>query len=121
MGGRVINRLQEELAKWGCDMVGAMERFLQDEEFYRACLQEVVADSAFSTLGAALKEQDAKRAFECAHMLKGVVGNLGLTPLYEQTVKLVEPLRQGDCRGLWPVYETLLKMNEKLKALLLQV
>ena len=39
-------------------------------------------------------------AFEAAHTLKGVTGNMGLTPLYDAVCTIVEPLRTGRTGGL---------------------
>ncbi len=47
---------------------------------------------------------DLTGAFEAAHTLKGVAGNLGLTPLYEAVCAIVEPLRSragADYRSMY--------------------
>ncbi|MBR6232339.1 MAG: Hpt domain-containing protein, partial [Erysipelotrichaceae bacterium] len=41
----------------------------------------------------AIKENDLEAAFRAAHALKGVSGNLSLTPLYEKVVEITELLR----------------------------
>ena len=45
---------------------------------------------------------DLDGAFQAAHTLKGVSGNLGLTPLYEAVCDIVEPLRHGEKRSDYP-------------------
>ena len=55
-------------------------------------------DENMQKLGAALANRDYTAAFEAAHTLKGVVGNMGLTPLYEAVCVIVEPLRSRECR-----------------------
>ena len=40
-----------------------------------------------------LKKKDLDAAFDAAHALKGVLGNLSLTPLYEKASKITELLR----------------------------
>ena len=45
---------------------------------------------------------DLDGAFQAAHTLKGVSGNLGLTPLYEVVCDIVEPLRHGEKRSDYP-------------------
>ena len=42
-----------------------------------------------------MESGDRKEAFEAAHSLKGVLGNLSLTPLYEPTSEMTELLRAG--------------------------
>ena len=105
----------EELKQWGCDTAGAMERMVDDEEFYRECLTDVVEDPCFESLGRALEARDVPAAFDAAHTLKGVLANLGLTQMYDATVRIVEPLRAGDDQGLMPAYEELLRQRERLR------
>lgn len=110
--------LLEELKNWGCDIDGAMERFVGDEELYKTCLYTVLDDKAFTGLGEALRTNKVKEAFDYAHTLKGVLANMGLTPMYDVTVRLVEPLRAGNQEGLFPVYEELLQTKDMLARML---
>ena len=110
--------LMRELKAWGCDTEGALERFLVDVSFYLSCLGLVAEDPGFEALGKALKEEQVSEAFDCAHTLKGVLANAGLTPMYEITVRIVEPLRAGNMQNLMPAYEELLISRAYLKQLL---
>ena len=85
----------EKLRIWGCDIEDAMKRVLGDDGFYRTCLEIFTGDESFEKLDASMDNQYYKEAFEAAHTLKGVSGNLGLTPLYEALCLLVEALRAG--------------------------
>ncbi len=82
-----------ELEQKGCDMRGAMRRFLDDEDFYLKCLHETMEANRLEKIREALSRQDFRRAFEIAHDLKGVSGTLGLTPVYEAVCRVVEDLR----------------------------
>ncbi len=114
-----MSALLEELRAMGCDIDGAMARFLNNEDFYVRCLKKMLKDPSFAALGEALKQSDAENAFHQAHTLKGVVANMGITPLYDLTVEIVEPLRHGDCNpGLWSVYEKLLANKEEYQELI---
>lgn len=110
----------DDLRDWGCDVEGALERFVGDEELYRVCLNTVLSDKAFAGLGGALQAGDVQEAFDHAHTLKGVLANMGLTPMYDITVDLVEPLRAGNADNLLPVYERLMEAKEKLTDILCQ-
>ena len=55
-------------------------------------------DPAFAGLGEALAAKDVDTAFRHAHTLKGLIANMGLTPLYDLAVQIVEPLRAGQCQ-----------------------
>lgn len=109
--------LLEELKNWGCDIDGALERFVGDEELYKTCLYTVLSDKAFEGLGEALRTGQVREAFDYAHTLKGVLANMGLTPMYDVTVRMVEPLRAGNADGLLPVYEELLQTKSVLAAM----
>jgi HPt (histidine-containing phosphotransfer) domain-containing protein len=113
-----MDNLLRDLDDWGCDIDGAMERFLGETDLYENCLETVAEDNAFIALGEALKDGNATEAFEQAHTLKGVLANLGLTPMYDIVVQLVEPLRVGYVENLSGIYEELLSANENLKELL---
>ena len=43
---------------------------------------------------------------------------MGITPMFETVVKIVEPLRAGKNDGLMPVYEELLDEREHLRSII---
>lgn len=106
------------LEDWGCDLEGALERFLDDKELYMSCLQTVISDTAFEKLGEALEDKLVPEAFDYAHTLKGVFANLGLTPMFVIVEQIVEPLRTGSADNLLEPYGQLLEANEHLKQIL---
>lgn len=83
----------EELRDWGCDINGAFERFLNDQELYNECLLMFVEDENISELKNHINDENQHVPFMIVHTLKGVAGNLGITPLYESLVVLCESLR----------------------------
>ncbi len=92
-----MNALLTELRSRGCDVDGALVRFLNNEDFYAKCFKKFIDDPAFVGLGEALAVKDVDVAFRHAHTLKGLIANMGLTPLYDLAVQIVEPLRAGQC------------------------
>ncbi len=90
-----MTAIVERLGNWGCDTAGAMKRMADDESFYIECLRDVAEDPYFDILKEALGAGDTAKAFDAAHALKGVLLNVGLTPIYNKTVEIVEPLRAG--------------------------
>ncbi|WP_343208420.1 Hpt domain-containing protein [Anaerolentibacter hominis] len=100
-----MSRFQEIFQLYGADYENTMNRFMGNEEMYLRILDMLFKDDNLEKLGTALEEQDYKSAFEAAHTLKGVVGNMGLTPLYDAVCAIVEPLRAGmetlDYRALY--------------------
>ena len=113
-----MNKKLTQLEQWGCDIHGALPRFLNDEAFMLECIQLVAEDPAFAALGEALRLKRSKEAFDAAHTLKGILANTGLTPLLALSVKIVEPLRKGDMNGLEPVYDALMDRLTQLRRLL---
>lgn len=108
----------DKLNEWGCDVAGALERVADDEDFYIECLREVAEDPYFALLGERLEAGDIRGAFDAAHTLKGVFANVGLTPLYNKTVEIVEPLRGGHHEGLKAQLDQLEQMQKYLRSLL---
>jgi glycosyltransferase involved in cell wall biosynthesis len=69
--------------------------------------------SAFDNLGVALEDGRLSEAFEFAHALKGIVGNMGLTPMFNIVCDIVEPLRINSNEGVKENYKELLSLREK--------
>ncbi len=112
-----MSELINELRKRGCDIDGTMGRFLDDEEFYGQCYAQVMVDDNYKRLKDALAQDNTVEAFEAAHSLKGVIANMGITPMYDVVVDIVEPLRAGNSAGLMPICDKLLAMREEYAAL----
>lgn len=81
--------------EYGANYEVTMNRFLQNEAMYLRLLNKLPADPNIQRLEKALGRGDLPDAFEAAHTLKGVAGNLGLTPLLDAVSAIVEPLRAG--------------------------
>ena len=109
-----MNKVFEELEQWGCDVAGTKRRFLNDDSLYMACLNGVLDDNSFERLGEALKKQDCKQAFEATHNIKGFLANMGLTPMYDIAIQIMEPLRKGTVTGHEENYKALMECKEKL-------
>ena len=79
----------------GIDVDDALGRFLQNEALMMKFLGRFPADTSFPGCREAMARGDAAQAFEAAHTLKGVAGNLSLKRLYEALTPMVEELRAG--------------------------
>ena len=92
-----MNEAQKaQLTAAGIDVEDAMERFMHNEGLMLKFLLRFSEDQSMSQLRLAMEHQDADGAFEAAHTLKGVAGNLSMTGLFHQTGILVEHLRNRD-------------------------
>lgn len=90
---------KEILESYGSDYEETMGRFLGDENFYLKILGMLMKDGSMGKLRDALDSKDMAEAFDAAHTLKGIAGNLGLTPFYIAVGTMVEALRSRDPKG----------------------
>ncbi len=105
----------QKLRDWGCAVDEALSRVVDDRELYRDCLIMFAEDEGFSTLGKQLDDKNLQGAFDTAHTIKGVSGNLGLTPIFDTISKIVEPLRIGKDTNTAENYAKLLEEFEFFK------
>ncbi len=108
----------EALEKWGCNIGEALERFVDDKDLYIMCMNLFVDDGSFDALGNAIQTNDSKAAFEAAHTLKGVAGNVSATPLFTQIDQVTEKLRNGEMDGVQEEFAEIMKLRESLRAVL---
>ncbi len=108
----------DDLQNWGCDVEDALERFVGDKDLYVMCMNLFVDDGSFEALGNAINSGDDKAAFEAAHTLKGVAGNVSATPLFTQIDYVTEKLRKGEMNGVQEEYAQILNLRDSLKAIL---
>lgn len=84
---------RKQLEESGADVEATLKRFMGKDELYLKFLGKFPADQNYANLGTNLEAGAYEEAYKCAHALKGVVGNLGLTPIFEKVSALVEELR----------------------------
>lgn len=118
-----MSDFKEKFEAYGGDYVTTMARFINNENMYLKFLDMLFQDENLEKLGKALEENDLQGAFEAAHTLKGVVGNMGLAPLFLAVCEIVEPLRvkekRSDYTQLYQVikveFEKVDELRENLK------
>lgn len=101
----VKENLKKGLEDAGFDVETAMERFMNNEEIYFRFLKKFCLDSSYQELLQAMQEQNMENAFNAAHTLKGLAGNLSVGILYRRLVPFVEFLRSRDTKAAmeyWP-------------------
>ena len=91
-----MGEFREIFEVYGADYNSTMARFLGKEAMYLKFLDMLFKDDNLEKLGTALEQQDYEAAFAAAHTLKGVVGNMGLTPLFNAVCAIVESLRKRE-------------------------
>ena len=108
----------KKLHDFGVNTDEGLSRCINNEAFYLRLVNKVLDDAAsFDRLAAAVESGDKKAMFEVAHSLKGVLGNLSLTPLYEPTSEMTELLRAGEDADYKAYVDEIRQKFEALKAL----
>ena len=83
----------DALRDYGANVDEGLGRCFNNEAFYLRLVGMGLADANFDKLKAAMDAGDTTAAFEAAHALKGSIGNLSLTPIFEPISALTELLR----------------------------
>lgn len=83
------------LNRLSVDFDEVLERFAGNEELYLKCLHKFVSGNSFDDMVRAFEEGNVTDAFEAAHSLKGVSGNLGFKRLYSDVKEITEIFRAG--------------------------
>ncbi len=116
-----MSALLDELKAMGCDTEDALDRFLNNEEFFEQCLVKFLDDDVFETLGKNLSDQSIEDSFRSAHNLKGVCANLGITPMYTAIYDMVEDLRGGMMPSdAMERYQQIIQLRDDIKKLLVK-
>ncbi|MEG1471480.1 MAG: Hpt domain-containing protein [Clostridia bacterium] len=92
----MLPETRKTLEQYGVNVERTLARFVGDEEMMLQFMRSLPQDESFDQMVQA-KQQGDQEAFQfAAHSLKGLSGNLGLTPLFEQCSELMAAIRAGD-------------------------
>ncbi|MBP5199037.1 MAG: Hpt domain-containing protein [Schwartzia sp.] len=107
----------EKMRALGIDPTDGLTRCMNNEVFFFKMISMAVANDYFDTLGPALEKNDLDSAFEAAHALKGVIGNLALSPIYEPLAEMTELLRAKKEADYISMYRPIKVIRDQLLAL----
>lgn len=107
----------EKLKEFGVDPQEGLARCLNNEGFYLKLVQTVPGEAGFDALKAAIEANDLDKAFEAAHGLKGVLGNLSIGPLYDPVVEITELLRSKTDMDYSDLLGQIMEKRDEMKAL----
>lgn len=107
----------EQLRAWGADVDDAMPRCLNNEAFYFRLVGKAIEEPSFDRLREALEAGDLAKAFDLAHALKGVTGNLALTPIDRPVREITEFLRSRTEMDYQPLLSEILAQRDALREL----
>ncbi|MBQ1193202.1 MAG: TetR family transcriptional regulator [Lachnospiraceae bacterium] len=106
------------LKEKGVNVDKALERMKGNKDAYKSFLQEFFEDPDFESLEEAIRDGDAKNAFDYAHGLKGMAANLGLDKIHGELSVLVEILRRGSLDGAKEAYDAVMEACDMVTMLL---
>ena len=107
----------EKLNDFGANTSEGLSRCYGNEMLYLRLVGMIPAEANFDKLKEAIDKGDLNAAFEAAHALKGVLGNLSLTPMYKKSVEITELLRSRTQTDYAPLLAELFEMKDELAAL----
>ena len=79
------------------DMEAGLGRVRGNAVIFKKMLGMFLGSKEFTAFEEALTANDYPKAADVAHAIKGLTGNLSLTPLFEESTKLMNQLREGSC------------------------
>lgn len=105
------------LKKLGVNTDEGLTRCMNNEQFYLRLVNMIPDEKGFDSLKTALDNGDLQAAFEYAHALKGVLGNLSLNNMFDKCSEITELLRAKTEIDYTPLVNQLLSMRDELAAM----
>jgi len=97
----------------GADINEGLQRLGGKVSFYERMLMKLPATVEKSPVLPFIEEGNIPQAISNAHALKGVYGNLSLTPLYKAYTQIVNDLRAGNPDSARKLYLEILPVQEQ--------
>ena len=88
--------LLDQLKEYGVDVDTGVARFVGKQDLYVKFLGKFLQDTSFKGLKESIEKEQYPEAFEYAHSMKGVCGNLSLSPITGQVSEMTEILRNKE-------------------------
>lgn len=107
----------DALKEYGANVDEGLGRCMGNEALYLKLVSTIPNEEKFAKLNESLEANNLDLAFENAHALKGVTGNLALTPLYDPLVEITELLRSRTEMDYTNLKEVINSEKEKLENL----
>ena len=107
----------DALRACGANTQEGLGRCMNNEAFYIRLVNMALDDASFQKLSDAVAAGDKKAGFEAAHSLKGVLGNLALTPIYAPVAEMTELLRAAAAADYQSYLDRVLAARDQMIAL----
>ena len=99
--------LLQKLTTYGMDVTGTLARFGGNEALMMRFLLGFPKDQTMDSLRDAMASGDREAQKVASHSLKGLSGNLGLTPVFEASSAMMNALRASEDTNVTSLYEAL--------------
>lgn len=106
--------LFEDLRALNVDVDGGLKRINGNEKLYTKLLGSLVKSVNTYYVAADFDGTDYNETIERAHAIKGVTGNLSITPMYESYTKIVDLLRAGKPEEARAILVEILPVQEEI-------
>ncbi len=108
----------DALKEYGANVDEGLGRCMGNEALYLKLVNTIPNEKNFEALKKSLENHDLDAAFDAAHALKGITGNLALTPLYDPIVEITELLRSRQDMDYNDKLAVILDSRDKLGSLI---
>lgn len=106
----------DELQAYGADIQDGLKRFVNNAALYEKMLKKFPAAAEDLPVLVYFQAGKAEDALANSHTLKGMTGNLSLTPLYEAYTQIVTLLREGKPEPAQEILEKMLPVQRDMIA-----
>lgn len=109
---------KNKLIAAGYDVDVALQRFMNNDVLFMTFLKKVPDDPHFGAILSDIEAGNYDEAHKNAHAIKGVVGNLGLTSVFDTSAELCVALKaaadSADIRAKYDAFEIEYKKASEL-------
>lgn len=98
------DKVLQELRLLDIDVDSSLTRFLDNKEMYITYIKEFYSDTSVYEIETFFANKKWEQAFEIAHTLKGITGNLGMLNLYDKFSKICNAYRKNDFDEMQKIY-----------------
>jgi len=106
--------LKDKLVELGVDYYDGLNRFMGNQALFEKMLTKFPDNVRKLEVLSFIDAGDTATAVANAHTIKGVSGNLSLTPIFEAYTKIVSLLRDGNAEEAKTKLEEILPVQEDI-------
>ncbi len=111
-----IDEQLEELKELGINVEDAVQRFMGNKELFLRMLGKLPQSIKNLNINPDFDDADIEQVITDTHTVKGVTGNLSVTPLYTAYTKIVDLLRADKPEEARQTLKDILPVQEKIIA-----